>query len=255
MHPHILNDGSLAPETRQFYCDVLAILFKSNIPFLAGGAYALACYTGIVRDTKDFDVFCLEKDAKDILGALGEAGYKTELTDEIWLAKAFCNDNLVDIIFGSANGLAQVDEEWFTFAQEGQLLDFTVELIPPEEMIWSKSFIMTRNRYDLADIVHVILHQAQFLDWTRLLRRFDGHWRVLYNYLILFGYIYPNQRHLIPVDLMKELTDRLQNEIQTSESGPLCRGTLFSTTDYLIDVTQWGYIDPRTITVSNQSAR
>ncbi len=248
MHPHILNDGSIPDDTRRFYCDVLSILFRSEIPFLAGGAYALACYTGIIRHTKDFDVFCHARDTRDILDVLSKAGYRTELTDEVWLGKAFCGDSLVDVIFGSANGVARVDEEWFTFAQEGKLLDFTVKLIPPEEMIWSKSCIMTRDRYDLADIAHLILHQGQTLDWDRLTRRFNGNWRLLYNYLILFGYIYPNERDLVPASLMKDLAQRLEeDEKEPRQDEPICRGPLLSTVDYAVDVNEWGYIDPRAL--------
>jgi hypothetical protein len=168
------------------------------------------------------------------------------LTDEVWLGKAFCGDSLVDVIFGSANGLAQVDDEWFTFAQEGRLLDFTVKLIPPEEMVWSKSCIMTRDRYDLADIVHVILHQGKSMDWERVRRRFGPHWRLLYSYLILFGYIYPNQLDLIPADLMDALARCLREEVGVpSADDPVCRGPLLSTVDYLTDVNEWGFIDPR----------
>src|SRR5258708_25489995 len=53
-------DGS----TRAFYRDALHVLGESGVPFLVGGAYALQCYTGIQRHTKDFDVFVRPADCQ-----------------------------------------------------------------------------------------------------------------------------------------------------------------------------------------------
>ena len=246
MQPYILDEKYLTPETRAFYQQVLITLLDSKIPFLAGGAYALGCYTGIVRDTKDFDVFVHPRDAMKILEALAHVDYKTELTDEVWLGKAFEGDNLVDVVFGSANGIAMVDDEWFTHARDVRFLNLTANLIPPEEMIWSKSFIMTRDRYDGADIAHIILKCARCLDWERILRRFGPDWRILYNYLILFGYIYPSERSLIPLWVLEEMKIRLEKETEASpHTERVCRGTLLSTTQYTTDIEKWGYCDPR----------
>lgn len=246
MQPYILDEKYLTPETRAFYQQVLITLRDSQIPFLAGGAYALGCYTGIVRDTKDFDVFVHPRDARSILEVLAHVGYKTELTDEVWLGKAFDGGNLVDVVFGSANGIAMVDDEWFTHACDGKFLDLAANLIPPEEMIWSKSFIMTRDRYDGADIAHIILKCSHCLDWERLLRRFGSDWRILYSYLILFGYIYPSERSRIPPWIMQKMELRLEEDAQGDiPTKRICRGTLLSTTEYTTDIGKWGYCDPR----------
>ncbi len=247
MGRYTLDKTSFEPKRRKFYYQVLTALRDSAIPYLVGGAYALGCYTGIRRDTKDFDIFVKPRDTDGILCALSDAGYKTELTDGIWLGKAFHNDELVDVIFGSANGIAVVDEEWFTHASEGEILDFTVKFIPPEEMIWSKAFVMTRDRYDGADIAHVLLKQSEYMDWERLLHRFDPNWRILLNYFVLFGFIYPSERDRIPIWIMDELIERLKTENLTPPSEDrICCGTLLSTTQFDVDITQWGYKDPRT---------
>jgi hypothetical protein len=248
MQPYILDEKYLTSETRTFYHKVLITLRDSKIPFLAGGAYAFGCYTGIVRDTKDFDVFVHPRDARNILEALAQAGYKTELTDEVWLGKAFDGDNHVDVVFGSANGIAMVDDEWFAYACDGRFLDLTANLIPPEEMIWSKSFIMTRDRYDGADIAHIMLKCAHCMDWQRIVRRFGPDWRIFYNYLILFGYIYPSERSRIPSWVLQEMATRLEKELKEDVPAQMvCRGTLLSTTEYITDIEQWGYCDPRPV--------
>ena len=58
------------------------------------------------------------------------------------------------MIFSSGNGVATVDDEWFAHAPEGEVLGLPVRLVPAEEMIWSKAFIMERERFDGADIMH-----------------------------------------------------------------------------------------------------
>src|SRR6266446_9055680 len=40
-----------------FYRQALLTLQAAQVPFLVGGAYALAHYTGITRHTKDVDIF------------------------------------------------------------------------------------------------------------------------------------------------------------------------------------------------------
>ena len=40
-----------------FFQDALRMLDAARIPFLVGGAYAAHVYTGIHRNTRDFDVF------------------------------------------------------------------------------------------------------------------------------------------------------------------------------------------------------
>ena len=58
-----------------------------------------------------------------------------------------------------------VDDLWFTHAAPGRVLGVPVLLCPPEEMIWSKAFIMERERYDGADVAHLILACGRELDW------------------------------------------------------------------------------------------
>lgn len=122
----------------------------------------------------------------------------------------------------------------------------TAKLTPAEEMIWSKAFIMERERYDGADVVHLLDARAERLNWPRLLDRMGPHWRVLLSHLIQFGYIYPGEGHRIPAWVMKDLLDRIQNEVEAPASAtPLCRGTLVSREQYLHDVERQGYIDAR----------
>ena len=240
------NDSTLDPRANAFYRDTLSLLREAGIEFLVGGAFAFGRYTGIARDTKDFDLFVHERDAQRALGVLARGGYRTELTFPHWLGKAFHGDNFVDIIFDSGNGAAPVDDEWFAHAREGHVLDVPVRLAPPEEMLWQKSLIQERERFDGADVAHLLRACADQLDWDRVLRRFGEQWRVLLAHLVLFGYIYPGERTRIPADVMRRLLARMELELETPfDDARLCRGTILSRAQYLVDIDEWGYRDAR----------
>jgi hypothetical protein len=235
---------------REFYASALNALIEAKVPFMVGGAYAMAPLTGIVRHTKDLDIFLKPSDLAQALLALESAGYRTETTFPHWLAKAFDGEGehalFVDLIYRSGNGVAEVDEDWFEHAIAQEILGVPVKLIPAEESIWSKAFVMERERFDGADVAHLILATGPDLDWDRLLRRFGPHWRVLMAHLVLFGFIYPSERDRVPARVFRELTDRLQAEIEEpGPTDPVCQGTLLSRAQYLVDVERREFEDAR----------
>jgi hypothetical protein len=239
LHP---SDG-LPTETLGFYREAMRLLDEWEIPFLVGGAYALAERTGIVRHTKDFDVFLMEDDARRAARLFAEAGYRCELTFEHWLGKVYGGDDFVDLIYSSGNGLGRVDAEWFAASAAGTVLGRPARLCPAEETIWQKAFVCERERFDGADVNHLILALGPRLDWPRLLRRFGEHWRVLFAHLVFFGYVYPGHRDAVPDAVMRELAERITRE--GPEPGRVCRGTMISRTQYLRDIEQDGYEDAR----------
>jgi hypothetical protein len=243
--------AGLSPETADFYREAMATLEAAGVPVLVGGAYAYARYTGIVRHTKDFDVFIKPGDFDRALDAMARKGWKTDRTFPHWLGKAYHGDDFVDLIFSSGNGVAKVDDLWFEHAVEETVLDRPARLVPAEEMIWSKAFIMERERFDGADVAHVIHSRAADLDWDRLLRRFEPHggWRVLLAHLVLFGYIYPGDAQLIPGRVLSALAGRLSgdasNDPENEEDERVCRGPILSRSQFLVDTLRWGYVDAR----------
>jgi Icc-related predicted phosphoesterase len=228
------------------YTDALTRLSDSAVPFLIGGAYALERYTGIARDTKDLDIFLRQRDVEPALAALSTIGCRTEVTFPHWLAKAVTADGVIDVIFSSGNGVARVDDGWFTHAVDAKVFGLPVKLCAPEETIWSKAFIMERERFDGADVAHLLRACGPGLDWHRLLRRFGPHWRVLFGHLVLFGFIYPGERWRIPLGVMRELSARLAAELDARTGAErICYGTMLSRGQYLSDVEKWEYRDAR----------
>jgi hypothetical protein len=244
--PAEIDQGPLARYTRRFYRDVLTQLEQEGIPVLVGGAFAFTHFTGIQRPTKDFDVFLRREHVDDALRVLARAGFDTELSFPHWLAKARSDEFFVDLIFGSGNGVAPVDDEWFAHAVPTEVVGVPVRLCPPEEMLWSKAFIMERERYDGADVVHIIHECHRTLDWRRVHRRFDAQWRVLLMNLVLYGFVYPGHPSPAPRWLMDDLLGALRAELDASpREAKVCRGTLISRQQYLPDIEEWGYSDAR----------
>jgi hypothetical protein len=238
--------ATLDPVSRDFYQSALRYLQQAGIPFLVGGAYSFARHTGIERHTKDFDIFVREADCERVLKTLAAAGYSVELTFPHWLGKAYSGDNQLDVIFGSGNGVARVDDGWFEHAVEDQVFDTPVLLCPVEETIWSKSFVMERERFDGADVAHLLRSAGRHLDWQRLLDRFGPRWRVLCAHLVLFQFVYPGERDTIPAWVMEEMTGRLRRETGAPpQETNVCQGTLLSRAQYLVDIEHWGYEDAR----------
>ncbi|MBV8214237.1 MAG: nucleotidyltransferase [Verrucomicrobia bacterium] len=216
---------------------VMQLLCDNKIDFLVGGAYALAEYTRINRDTKDFDLFLRPEDVEPALTMWRKAGFAADYTFTHWLAKVQCGRVYIDIIFRSGNGLGSVDDVWFEHARQATIFSMEVKIVPPEELIWQKAYIMERERFDGADVTHMLSACAPNLDWDRLVNRFDLDWRVLWSHLILFGFIFPSKRHLIPSALMKEFAARgLREQTETAMVDPVCNGTLLSRIQYQSDL-------------------
>lgn len=248
------GESVLDPQTCALYRQALNAIQAAQVPFLVGGAYAFAYYAGIVRHTKDFDIFVQQPHCERIFNVLHTLGYHTELTHPHWLGKVFCGEAHIDVIFGSGNGVAAVDETWFAHAVEGIVLGIPVWLCAPEEMLWSKAFVMERERYDGADVAHLLHVSGGRLDWSRLLGRFGLHWRVLLSHLVLFGFIYPTERSRVPDWIMQELVNRLQSDIHsTPPTDRICQGTLLSRAQYLEDIEHWGYQDARLVPVGRMT--
>jgi hypothetical protein len=227
-----------------FYREAMQVLQRANVPFLVGGACAFGIYTGISRDTKDFDLFLRPQDVDLALDAFKQAGYEAEKTFPHWLAKVKSRDAFIDLIFRAGNGLCEVDDSWFARAHNREELGMGVKICAPEEILWMKAFIMERERYDGADVAHLLQSCAEIIDWQHLLQRFGPDWRLLLSHLVLFGYIYPSEWSRIPREVMDELLQRIRREPSASAER-ICRGTLLSRAQYLVDVEERGFRDAR----------
>lgn len=231
---------------RRVYRHALRTLNEAGIPYVVAGAFATYHYTGIYRETKDLDLFLKPKHVLSAAEALKAAGFRMKLKQAHWIAKAYSGPHFVDLIYGMGNGLGFVDENWHDYSEQAILAAEPVRVAPPEDMIWHRLFISERHRYDMADIVHLILALEGRLDWDRLLRMTGEHWQLLLAHLVLFHYVYPEFGHCVPDAVMDGLLQRQVREKGRLGSGErVTRGTLISLFSFQIDVKEWGFRDMR----------
>jgi len=115
--PEALPKTSSTPSEKpreqvELFRDVLQALERNGVPYAVSGAFALRQHTGISRSTKDLDLFVTAQNRDAALACLREAGMECEITDPVWLAKAFRDGFFVDLITGMSNGLIVVEDSW-----------------------------------------------------------------------------------------------------------------------------------------------
>jgi predicted nucleotidyltransferase len=230
-------------EALNFYREALQLLQESGAQYMLGGAFAIFHHTGIFRNTKDLDVFCPASEYPKILKYFASKGYRTELTDVRWLAKIFKGDYYIDILFDTPNSVCHVDDEWLQRAHEADFMGFKVKMLSPEELVWCKIYVQNRERFDGADINHVLLKQGKNFDWKWLARKMDLHWHLLLSQILSFQFVYPSEFHsIIPKWLFDELLQKAAEQYELpAPMEKVCRGPVIDQTQYEIDVREWGY--------------
>ncbi len=228
------------PEQEKLFREVLELMNRSGIPYVVSGAFALQRHTGIWRNTKDLDLFLAPEDVPNALNVLGEAGFETEVCDPVWLAKAHRGEFFVDLITGMSNAVISVDRTWIERGSPAEVIGVPSRVLAPEELIASKLFVTRRERFDGADIVHVIHGTGGTLDWNRVLQIVGEHWQIVLWAMILFHYIYPAHGQFIPRAVWDDLLGRFRRELEYPNPRAHFRGSLIDENMFAIDVHEWG---------------
>jgi hypothetical protein len=230
-------------EAQAFYKEALDLLNESGVPFMLGGAFAMFQHTGIYRDTKDLDIFCKPSDYPRIMKFFAERGFETVMYDVRWLAKIFKGEYFIDIIFNTVNNICRVDDSWLERATKGKFVGVDVKFLAPEELVFCKIYVQNRERYDGADVNHVLLKTGKNIDWKRLLFLMDPHWHLLLQQLLNFQFVYPSEYHdIIPKWLFDELIRRANEQYDMpSPYEKVSRGPMIDQTQYEVDIKEWNY--------------
>jgi hypothetical protein len=239
--PETSSQPQIIPEEQELlFREVLSLLQRKKVPFAVAGAFALRQHTGISRDTKDLDLFLTSSNAIRALKVLEKEGFECEVCDPVWLYKAHRNEFFVDLITGMSNAVIVVEDRWIERAKPAVIYDVTSRVLAPEELIASKLFVTRRERFDGADIVHVIYGTQGRLDWGRVLELIGENWEMLLWALVLFRYSYPAQTNFVPKELWTELLQRYEKAISHVDPGAKFRGSLIDDKMFAIDVNEWG---------------
>ncbi|HEY3299019.1 MAG TPA: hypothetical protein VGK34_10220 [Armatimonadota bacterium] len=196
------------PNTETF-CLALNALNQHSVSYAIGGAFAMYHYSGMWRNTNDLDIFVERADmphSVDILSACGfqDLGEKAA-GDRQWIYHAVKDDVIVDLIWGTPNHLSIIDTAVIARAERGRFVEVETSFLPADVLIWTKIFTLNHHRCDWPDIFSIVCSRPAGLDWGLLLETMGENWPVLLSFVILFDWVYPNERTAIPVGLRNDL--------------------------------------------------
>lgn len=241
---HVPETTSVVPtipeEQAALFREVLTLFEDRKLPYAVAGAFALREHTGICRDTKDLDIFLTSENVVPALAYLREEGFECEVCDPVWLHKARRNGYFVDLITGMSNAAIIVQDSWVAHSKPAKVYGVQTRVLAPEELLASKLFVTRRERFDGADIAHVIYGTQGHLDWERILELTGEHWEILLWALILFRYSYPAQTQYVPKPVWDELLIRFRDAIHKPQPLAKFRGSLVDDKMFAIDVKEWG---------------
>jgi hypothetical protein len=178
---------------------------EAHIPFLLGGGFALATFTGRWRDTKDIDFYVMPTARFAAIAALKKAGfsdyYKTRAYDRRWIYRSVRSGVIVDIIWSMANRRARVDEMWFENARCALIRREELKVIPIEEFIWCKLYILQRDHCDWTDIFNVLYSSGNEVHWKHLIERLEEDIPLLKAALTIYTWLCPGHASQLPARL------------------------------------------------------
>jgi hypothetical protein len=191
------------------YQRVISEARSAGVPFAFGGAFGTAVYTGHLRNTKDFDFYIRPEDRDAMIAALDRAGlrdhYERLPYDRRWIYRASSGEVIVDAIWAMANLRARVDDEWLTAGPVVIIQGEHIRALAVEELIWSKLYVLQRERSDWGDVLNLIAAQASNIEWNRLVDRLDEDAPLLAGALSLFGWLAPGRARQIPEGIWRRL--------------------------------------------------
>ncbi len=227
-------------EQQMLFREILELFERNKLPFAVAGAFALREHTGICRDTKDLDLFLTANTAGTALQLLRDAGFESEICDPVWLFKAPRDGFFVDLITGMSNATIVVDDSWIQRSRPAVVCGVTTRVLAAEDLLSSKLFVTRRERFDGADIAHVVYGTRGQLDWQRIFQLAGDNWEMLFWALVLFRYVYPAQTHYVPSEVWTDLLQRFQNALANPDPQAEFRGSLIDDKMFAIDLNEWG---------------
>ena len=199
----------LPEEEWRIYRRVALEARTAGVRFAFGGAFATAVYTGELRNTKDFDFYILPEDREAMIAAISRVGltdyYNRLPYDRSWIYRASAGDVLVDTIWAMANQRALVDSTWLSQGPTVEIKGDQLRAIPIEELIWSKLYVLQRDRTDWGDVLNLVAAQTDAIRWNHLLERLAGDAPLLTAVLSVFAWLEPKRARKIPAAVWDRL--------------------------------------------------
>jgi hypothetical protein len=178
---------------------------EAGAPVLLGGALALATYTGRWRNTKDIDLIVKPGHEDDIIARLKAAGFTDyfdqEPYDRSWIFRS-CRDGVIlDIIWALPNHRVPIDDAWFDHARPVALHGAEYQVVPIEELVRVKLYVMQRERCDWVDVLNALAGSVDQIEWDHLVARMGRDLPLLQAVLTTFAWLSPDRAIAIPAEV------------------------------------------------------
>jgi hypothetical protein len=147
------------------------------------------------------DIFVLEKDSAEVIEISRDLGFGefTEVPyDPTWSYRSSRDGYIIDFLWRMLNDRAPVNETWLTRGWELRVRGVPFKLLPVEELIWSKLYILRIDRADWPDILSLLYARGEELDWERLLANLGDDRLVLGGVVNLLRWFCPGRACRFP---------------------------------------------------------
>jgi len=192
----------IPPEQWSVYQQVIAEARRREIRFALGGGFAVSVYTGQWRNSKDLDVYIVPEDREAMIEVTAELGLRDHHDkapyDRTWIYRSSSDGIIVDVMWSMANHRAPVDEAWLMRGAAVNVNGEHLHILPLEEMIWDKLYVLQRDRCDWPDALNLLYAAGPLLDWIRLLDRVGDDAPLLAAALTVFGWLAPGRAQAFP---------------------------------------------------------
>jgi hypothetical protein len=192
----------IPPEQWSVYRCVLERLRAEGVPLALGGGLAIGVYTGQPRNTKDMDIYILPAHREQVISVMTSCGlcdyFEKKEYDRAWIYRGNQDDVIVDAIWAMANKRALVDHGWLDRGPVIRMFEEPVRVIPPEELIWSKLYVVQRDRCDWPDIMNLLHSVGRNLNWRHLADRVAEDLALLRAVVSMFSWVSPESARTLP---------------------------------------------------------
>jgi predicted nucleotidyltransferase len=179
-------------------------LRSANVTFLVMGGLATSAL-GRDRRVTDIDLFLRDRDVEPALAALRDVGFETLVVSPNWLAKAFKDDVLVDLISRSTHDIG-LNDEILERAVEVDLHGRRLPAVSPEDLIVMKAVATVEDTARYWHDALSVLGRPD-LDWGYLTRRAKQHGARRILALLFFA---QSMDLLVPEEVITELLDAIR---------------------------------------------
>lgn len=143
-------------------------LREARVPYLLGGSLASWARGGPLS-RHDLDLVVKPEDAERALGALADAGMRTERPPEEWLFKAWDGNVLVDLIF-RPKGI-EVTDEVLERGEQLDVLGMSMHVMTLEDLLVTKLLAIDEHGAEFQGLLGIARAVREQVDWNAVRNR------------------------------------------------------------------------------------